>query len=299
MSETNGASLPENIAVAMTIAGSDSSGGAGIQADLKTFAAFGVFGTSAITALTAQNTQGVRAVHDVPPDMVRAQIDAVFEDMPVAAVKIGMVSQIATIGAIAAALDHWRPRHVVIDPVMVATSGAHLMSPQAIEAMRNELLPRASILTPNLPEAAVLLDDAEALDEAQMQEQARRLIALGARAVLIKGGHMQIENMKAGNSAAQESVDFLVTAAQTVRLSAPRVATRNIHGTGCTLSSALAANLARGSSPENAAHIAKDYVTRAIESAKDRALGAGHGPLDHFPHMAPFAAPPHATGEPS
>lgn len=282
------------IAVAMTIAGSDSSGGAGIQADLKTFAAFGVFGTSAITALTAQNTQGVRAVHDVPPEMVRAQIDAVFEDMPVAAVKIGMVSQIATIRAIVAALDHWQPRHVIVDPVMVATSGAKLVSPQAIETMRHELLPRASVITPNLPEAAVLLDDVEAVDEARMQDQARRLIALGASAVLIKGGHMKSEN-----SAGGESVDLLVTAAQVMRLAAPRIVTRNTHGTGCTLSSALAANLARGHSMGEAARIAKDYVTRAIESAKNRTLGAGHGPLDHFPHAPPFIAPPHSTGEPT
>jgi hydroxymethylpyrimidine/phosphomethylpyrimidine kinase len=280
------------VAVAMTIAGSDSSGGAGIQADLKTFAAFGVFGTSAITALTAQNTQGVRAVHDVPPDMVRAQIDAVFNDMPVAAVKIGMVSQIATIEAIVAALDHWRPGHVVVDPVMVATSGAKLVLPQAIDTMRNELLPRASIITPNLPEAAVLLDQNEAVDEAQMQDQAQRLLALGARAVLIKGGHVQ-----GGHGVPRESVDFLVTPEQVLRLAAPRIVTRNTHGTGCTLSSALAANLARGHALNDAARIAKAYVTRAIESAKDRDLGAGHGPLDHFPHMAPFIAPPHSTGE--
>lgn len=281
-----------DVAVAMTIAGSDSSGGAGIQADLKTFAAFGVFGTSAITALTAQNTQGVRAVHDVPPDMVRAQIDAVFNDMPVAVVKIGMVSQIATIEAIVAALDHWRPGHVVVDPVMVATSGAKLVSPQAIDTMRNELLPRASIITPNLPEAAVLLDQDEAVDEAQMQDQAQRLLALGARAVLIKGGHVQ-----GGQGVPRESVDFLVTPEQVLRLAAPRIVTRNTHGTGCTLSSALAANLARGHALNDAARIAKAYVTRAIESAKDRDLGAGHGPLDHFPHMAPFIAPPHSTGE--
>ena len=281
-----------DVAVAMTIAGSDSSGGAGIQADLKTFAAFGVFGTSAITALTAQNTQGVRAVHDVPPDMVRAQIDAVFNDMPVAAVKIGMVSQIATIEAIVAALDHWRPGHVVVDPVMVATSGAKLVLPQAIDTMRNELLPRASIITPNLPEAAVLLDQNEAVDEAQMQDQAQRLLALGARAVLIKGGHVQ-----GGHGVPRESVDFLVTPEQVLRLAAPRIVTRNTHGTGCTLSSALAANLARGHALNDAARIAKAYVTRAIESAKDRDLGAGHGPLDHFPHMAPFIAPPHSTGE--
>ena len=281
-----------DVAVAMTIAGSDSSGGAGIQADLKTFAAFGVFGTSAITALTAQNTQGVRAVHDVPPDMVRAQIDAVFNDMPVAAVKIGMVSQIATIKAIVAALDHWRPGHVVVDPVMVATSGARLVSPQAIDTMRNELLPRASIVTPNLPEAAVLLDQNEAVDEAQMQDQAQRLLALGARAVLIKGGHVQ-----GGQGVPRESVDFLVTPEQVLRLAAPRIVTRNTHGTGCTLSSALAANLACGHALNDAARIAKAYVTLAIESAKDRDLGAGHGPLDHFPHMAPFIAPPHSTGE--
>lgn len=269
-----------NPAVALTIAGSDSSGGAGIQADLKTFAAFGVFGTSAITAITAQNTTGVSAIHDVPPDIVLAQIDAVFADMPVAAVKIGMVSQPPIIAAIAQALDRWQPAHVVVDPVMVATSGARLLSEEAVALVRRELLPRATIITPNLPEAAALLDAPLAQDDAAMVEQARRLRAADTRAVLIKGGH----------GAGAESIDVLVTADACLRLAAPRIDTRNTHGTGCTLSSAIAAGLAKGVPLDNAVRDAKAYVTAAIGSASERTLGRGHGPLDHFPRMRAFSA---------
>jgi len=266
-------------AVTLTIAGSDSSGGAGIQADLKTFAAFGVFGTCAITALTAQNSRGVSAIHDVPPDFVAAQIDAVFADLPVAAVKIGMVSQPAIIDVIVAALDRWRPRHVVVDPVMVATSGARLVNEAAIGRLRADLLPRASVVTPNLPEAAVLLDGMAATSEEEMQAQARQLQAGFASAVLIKGGH----------GTGVESVDFLINAAGTTRLAAPRIATRNTHGTGCTLSSAIAAGLARGEPLEQAARLAKAYVGAAINAARLRPLGEGSGPLDHFPQSAPFS----------
>ena len=179
--------------IALTIAGSDSSGGAGIQADLKTFAALGVYGASVVTALTAQNTTGVSGIHQVPPEFVTAQIDAVFSDLAVGAVKIGMVAQHASIDAIAAGLTRWSPSHVVLDPVMVATSGDRLLAPDAVGALRRKLIPRASVITPNLPEAAALLDEpVAATEEAEVEDQGRRLpLAMGCRAVLIKGGHGQ------------------------------------------------------------------------------------------------------------
>src|SRR5436305_5895574 len=177
---------PEMTPIALTIAGSDSSGGAGIQADLKTFAALGVYGASVITALTAQNTAGVTGIHDVPPDFVTAQIEAVFSDLDIAAVKIGMVSQADTVEVIVAALDRWKPRSVVVDPVMVATSGAHLLANSAVDLLRTQLLPRATVITPNLPEAAALLDEPVATDRSAIECQAHALLRLGARAVLIK-----------------------------------------------------------------------------------------------------------------
>jgi len=219
---------------ALTIAGSDSSGGAGIQADLKTFAALGVYGASVITALTAQNTQGVTGIHQVPAEFVTAQIDAVFADLDVGAVKIGMVAEPSVIAAIAAGLQRWSPGHVVLDPVMVATSGDRLLAEDAVEALRAKLVPRASILTPNLPEAAALLNEPMASSEAAIENQGRRLLALGCPAVLIKGGHGQ----------GSESIDYLVRESGAIALAAPRVATENTHGTGCSLSSAVAAGLA-------------------------------------------------------
>jgi hydroxymethylpyrimidine/phosphomethylpyrimidine kinase len=257
---------------ALTIAGSDSSGGAGIQADLKTFAACGVYGASVITALTAQNTQGVLAVHQVPADFVTAQIDAVFGDLDVRAVKIGMVARRAVIDAIAAGLTRWSPKQVVLDPVMVATSGDRLLAPDAIEALRTELIPRARIITPNLPEAAALLDEPVAIDEAGIAEQGRRLLALGAGAVLIKGGHGQ----------GADSIDTLVTANGVVAFAAPRIAAMNTHGTGCSLSSAIAAGLAKGEDLETAVRGAKTYVTAAIAAADRLDVGHGHGPIHHF-----------------
>ena len=258
--------------VALTIAGSDSSGGAGIQADLKTFAALGVYGASAITALTAQNTRGVTGIHLVPPDFVAAQIDAVFSDLDVRAVKIGMVAQRATIEAIAAALQRWSPAPVVLDPVMVATSGDRLLEPDAVAALRARLIPHAAILTPNLPEAAALLDEPVASSEAEIESQGRRLLALGCPAVLIKGGH-------AGGS---ESIDYLVREAGTFRLPAPRSPTRNTHGTGCSLSSAIAAGLARGEDLVTAVRNAKAFVSDAIAAADRFSVGHGHGPIHHF-----------------
>ncbi|WP_409188042.1 bifunctional hydroxymethylpyrimidine kinase/phosphomethylpyrimidine kinase [Bradyrhizobium sp. RDM4] len=258
--------------VALTIAGSDSSGGAGIQADLKTFAALGVYGASAITALTAQNTNGVTGIHAVPAEFVTAQIDAVFADLDVGAAKIGMVAQALSIDAIAAALSRWAPRNVVLDPVMVATSGDRLLSPQAVEALRNKLVPLASVITPNLPEAAALLDEPVARSEAEIERQGRRLLALGARAVLIKGGH--------GEGA--ESIDYLVSAESTIALAAPRIATKNTHGTGCSLSSAIAAGLAKGDTLEQAVRNAKAWISAAIAAADRFSVGHGHGPVHHF-----------------
>ncbi|MFT4116971.1 bifunctional hydroxymethylpyrimidine kinase/phosphomethylpyrimidine kinase [Bradyrhizobium sp.] len=258
--------------VALTIAGSDSSGGAGIQADLKTFAALGVFGASAITALTAQNTRGVTGIHAVPAEFVTAQIDAVFSDLDVGAVKIGMVAQASSIDAIAAALSRRSPLHVVLDPVMVATSGDRLLASDAVEALRTRLMPLASVITPNLPEAAALLDEPVAAGEAEIASQGRRLLALGCRAVLIKGGH--------GDG--PESIDYLVDRDNTIALAAPRVATRNTHGTGCSLSSAVAAGLAKGEDLERAVRNAKDWISAAIAAADRFSVGHGHGPIHHF-----------------
>jgi hydroxymethylpyrimidine/phosphomethylpyrimidine kinase len=258
--------------LAVTIAGSDSSGGAGIQADLKTFAALGVYGASVITALTAQNTRGVSGIHDVPPDFIRAQIDAVFSDLDVAAVKIGMLSHPAVIAAVAAGLDKYQIKNVVLDPVMVATSGDRLLAPDAIEVLRRELIPRALVITPNLPEAAALLDAPLATSESIMHQQGERLLALGAKAVLIKGGH-------AGGA---ESVDLLVQPTAVARLTSERIATKNTHGTGCTLSAAIAAELAKGRSLPEAVRDAKVYVSAAIAAADQLRIGSGHGPVHHF-----------------
>jgi hydroxymethylpyrimidine/phosphomethylpyrimidine kinase len=260
------------IPIALTIAGSDSSGGAGVQADLKTFAALGVYGASVITALTAQNTQGVTDIHQVPADFVTAQIDAVFGDLDVKAVKIGMVSQRTVIEAIEAGLQRWSPKHIILDPVMVATSGDRLLPPDAIEALRTKLVPRAVLITPNLPEAAALLDEQIASSESQIESQGRRLLAMGASAVLIKGGH--------GKGA--ESIDYLIREAGVVALAAPRTATKNTHGTGCSLSSAIAAGLAKGGDLETAVRNAKAWVTAAIAAADRLSVGHGHGPIHHF-----------------
>jgi hydroxymethylpyrimidine/phosphomethylpyrimidine kinase len=260
------------IPIALTIAGSDSSGGAGIQADLKTFAAFGVYGASAITALTAQNTKGVTGIHQVPADFVTAQIDAVFGDLDVKAVKIGMVSQRAVIEAIVAGLERWSPRHVVLDPVMIATSGDRLLASDAVEALRTSLIPRASIITPNLPEAAALLDEQVASRETAIESQGKRLLAMGCGAVLIKGGH--------GKGA--ESIDYLIRNDSVVALPALRIATKNTHGTGCSLSSAIAAGLAKGDDLETAVRNAKTWVTAAIAAANRLSVGHGHGPIHHF-----------------
>jgi hydroxymethylpyrimidine/phosphomethylpyrimidine kinase len=259
-------------AIALTIAGSDSGGGAGIQADLKTFSALGVYGASVITALTAQNTKGVSAIHDVPADFIAAQIDAVFSDLAIAAVKIGMVSQRAAIETIAAGLERWRTSQVVLDPVMIAASGDRLLAPDAVDVLKRVLIPRALVITPNLPEAAALLDAPIAETEAEMRVQGERLLALGPKAVLVKGGHAE----------GAESVDLLIEPSAVTRLAADRIATRNTHGTGCTLSSAIAAGLAKGLSLAEAVRAAKTYLTDALAAAERIKIGFGHGPVHHF-----------------
>ncbi len=260
------------VPVVVTIAGSDSGGGAGIQADLKTFAALGVYGTSVITALTAQNTKGVLGVHEVPPAFVDAQINAVFSDFDIAAVKIGMLGNAAITAAVAARLERHRARNIVLDPVLAASTGADLLRADAMDALKI-LMRRVNVITPNLFEAAALLDVPLARDEAEMQSQGRALLALGAGAVLIKGGH----------GGGPESVDFLIEAEADTRFAAPRVATKNTHGTGCTLASAIAAGLAKGQTLGDAVRDAKIYISAAIAAADRLGVGSGNGPLHHFP----------------
>jgi hydroxymethylpyrimidine/phosphomethylpyrimidine kinase len=264
-------------AIALTVAGSDSSGGAGIQADLKTFSALGVYGASVITALTAQNTQGVEAVLVVPPDFVARQIRVVARDLEVRAVKIGMLATSEVIEAVAGALEALPGVPIVLDPVMVAASGDVLLDEDAVETLRSVLLPRATLITPNLPEAAKLLGGGEAKDECEMCAQAAALRHLGANAVLIKGGHADGAN----------AVDVLVDEEGELRLEAPRIETGNTHGTGCTLSSAIAAELAKGAPLREAAVKAKAYVTAAIRAADDLQIGEGRGPVHHFHALWP------------
>ncbi len=261
-----------NTPIALSIAGSDSGGGAGIQADLKTFSALGVFGTSAITAITAQNTRGVAAVHSIPEDMVQAQIKAVIDDFDVAAVKIGMLYSAAIIQSVVAGLENVKVP-IVLDPVMVAKSGDNLLQQDAIQRLRTLLLPRATLLTPNLTEAATLLECNVAENEQAMGEQGQALLTLGAHAVLMKGGHAKGE----------ECVDYLVTKKSPVlRLQARRIETKNTHGTGCTLSAAIAANLAKGESLASAVKSAHKYLHLAIRGADSLKIGNGHGPVHHF-----------------
>lgn len=259
------------VPIAVTIAGSDSGGGAGIQADLKTFSALGVYGASVIAALTAQNSKGISAIHEVPADFIAAQIDAVFSDLDVGAVKIGMLGNTGAIDAVAAGLERHGARNIVLDPVMAATSGEMLLRTDALGALR-KLAARVTVLTPNLPEAAALLDGAVARDESEMLAQAQKLLGLGAGAVLIKGGH----------GGGPDSVDLLVEPAGYTRFSAPRLRTRNSHGTGCTLSSAIAAGLAKGFMLGEAVGEAKTYLGTALAAADRLEIGSGRGPVHHF-----------------
>jgi hydroxymethylpyrimidine/phosphomethylpyrimidine kinase len=272
--------------IALTIAGSDSGGAAGIQADLKTFAALGVYGASAITALTAQNTRGVISIRLTPPEMVVAQIDAVLADFEVAAIKTGMLGSAEIVEAVAGRLDgdtllrlageggakRRMKAFLVCDPVMISSSGQSLSGAGFVEAIRR-LLPLVDCLTPNLDEAAALLDEPRATSEEDMVRQGARLLELGPRAIVIKGGHLP----------GDETVDLLVTADRVTRFAGRRLASRNLHGTGCTMSSAIAAGILLGASLPEAVGNAKDFVRSAIERGKDFALGAGAGPLLQFP----------------
>lgn len=260
------------IPIAVTIAGSDSGGGAGIQADLKTFSALGVYGASVIAALTAQNTKGVTGIHDVPAEFVTAQLDAVYSDLKVRATKIGMLSRPATIEAVAAGLNKYKAQNVVLDPVMVAASGDRLLVPEAVDTIKRLLFPLAGIVTPNLAEAAALLDQPLAKHESEMAAQGEALLALGARAVLVKGGH----------SESKYAVDILVEPSGIRRFTAERIDTTHTHGTGCTLSSAIAAGLATGLVLHDAIAAAKNYITGALQAGINLGIGSGRGPVHHF-----------------
>ena len=253
---------------AMTIAGSDSGGGAGIQADLKTFAALGVYGTSALTAITAQNTLGVDAVLELPPDLVAAQIDAILSDIGTDAVKTGMLASSPIIRVVAdKAKEHGLP-NLVVDPVMVAKGGGRLLQEEAVEAMRSLLIPLATVVTPNLPEAAVLVGrSVESLEDAR--QAAGDIVAMGAGVAVVKGGHLE-----------GDAVDVFYDGTTMRELSVPRIVTTSTHGTGCTFASAIAAGLAKGLPPVDAIAAAKDYVTQAIQRSFE--IGHGHGPLNHF-----------------
>jgi hydroxymethylpyrimidine/phosphomethylpyrimidine kinase len=262
---------PQRYARVLTIAGSDSGGGAGIQADLKTFAALGCYGMSAITALTAQNTVGVQGIHAVPASFLKAQIQSVMDDIGVDALKIGMLHEPGIVEVVAWAIDHYNIGQVVLDPVMVATSGDRLIAQETVQVLVRELFPRVTVVTPNLDEAQLLLGqpiaNAQALDAA-----AQGLLAMGAQAVLLKGGHL----------VGDEVVDLLVQAkGPTRRLASSRIPSRNVHGTGCTLSSAIAAHLALGHGLEEAVVLARTFILNAIAEGAQVQTGRGHGPLNH------------------
>ncbi|ACM30309.1 bifunctional hydroxymethylpyrimidine kinase/phosphomethylpyrimidine kinase [Rhizobium rhizogenes] len=261
----------------LSIAGSDPSGGAGIQADLKAFSARGVYGMAALTALTAQNTQGVSGVHPVPPQFVADQTEAIFADVRVDAIKIGMIANAAIAEAVADALAPHRDIPIVLDPVMIAKGGAALLAADAVDVLTRRLLPLATLLTPNLPEAAALLHEPVAENRETMARQAQALAKLGPLAVLIKGGHLDSD----------ESPDVLASPEGLIWFEASRVPTKNTHGTGCTLSSALAAEIAKGATLAEAVATAKHYLAGAVAAAGTLSVGSGHGPVQHFHALWP------------
>ena len=261
----------KHFARVLTIAGSDSGGGAGIQADLKTFAALGCYGMTAITALTAQNTLGVQGIHGVPADFLKAQIQSVMDDIGVDAVKIGMLHAPEIVDVVAWAIDHYQLKNVVLDPVMVATSGDRLIASETVQVLVRELFPRATLITPNLDEAVLLLGR-DISEPSVLEMGGRDLLAMGAQAVLLKGGHLPGEDV----------VDLLVQPnSPSERLSSRRIQSRNVHGTGCTLSSAIAAYLALGLGLSEAVHCARQFIVQAIAHGADITTGHGHGPLNH------------------
>ncbi|GBF25586.1 hydroxymethylpyrimidine/phosphomethylpyrimidine kinase [bacterium MnTg02] len=258
--------------IALSIAGSDSSGGAGIQADIKTFSALKVYGATVVTAITAQNSLGVQAVLPLPPDIILRQMESVFSDLAIRAVKIGMLGNEDAIDAVLEGLKRFSQVPIVLDPVMVATSGDRLLEEDAETALRTRLLPMATLVTPNLEEAALLLSDHRAVGEGQQRDQAKRLHEAGAKAVLVKGGH----------APGGEAIDVFYDGAQLQRLSASWIDTKNTHGTGCTLSSAITAFLARGATLFDAVERAKHYVHEALVQADRLSIGRGRGPVHHF-----------------
>lgn len=256
----------------LTIAGVDPSGGAGVLADLKAFSALNAYGMGVIAALTAQNTQGVTGVHPVPVDFIAQQIDTLFADVRVDAVKLGMLGTAEITRTVADALRRHRVKRLVVDPVMVAKSGHHLLAREAVEALRTEIFPLAEVLTPNIPEAETLLGCAPIRTPDDMRRAARELRALGPRIVMVKGGHLD----------GAESIDIVDDGDTQTELRAPRVTTKNTHGTGCTLSAAIAALLPQRATPLDAIRDAKDYLTHAIEASEKLSVGSGHGPVHHF-----------------
>ncbi|KGY12993.1 hydroxymethylpyrimidine kinase [Vibrio tubiashii] len=259
--------------IVLTIAGSDSGGGAGIQADIKAMSATGSYACSVITAITAQNTQGVSAIHPIPLEHIESQLDAVFSDLNVVAVKVGMLADAEIIKVVAAKIRQYQPKHLVVDPVMVATSGDLLLEQSAISTLKQELLPLADLITPNLPEGAALIGGEVPQDEEQMGAMIDSLRALGAKAVLLKGGHLEQD---------ENSNDLLIELNNSELIAAKRIATKNTHGTGCTLSSAIASYLAQGNNLHKAVHLGKQYISQAIAHADQLDVGQGHGPVHHF-----------------
>lgn len=258
----------------LTIAGSDSSGGAGIQADLKTFSAHGVYGMSVITAVTAQNTQGVLAVQNISDEIVEKQLEAIFQDIEVDGVKIGMVSQISTIEIISQKLNEYNPHNIILDPVMISKNGYFLLEPEAKNALIEKLIPISRLVTPNIPEAEVILQEIKGKEikissVIEMVEAARAIYKLGCRNVLIKGGHLE-----------REAVDVLFDGKDITYYESKRIPTKNTHGTGCTLSSAITANIGLGKSIKESVKLAKEYITTAIEHSLE--IGHGVGPTNHF-----------------
>ncbi|EPN4954697.1 MULTISPECIES: bifunctional hydroxymethylpyrimidine kinase/phosphomethylpyrimidine kinase [Vibrio diabolicus subgroup] len=267
------AQSPITTPVVLTIAGSDSGGGAGIQADIKAMSATGSFACSVITAITSQNTQGVSAIFPIPLDHVESQLDAVFTDLNIVAVKVGMLADSNIIKVVANKIKQYQPKHLVIDPVMVATSGDLLLEQSAISTLKEELIPLADIITPNLPEGAALTGKPVPQSESEMNDMITDLRALGAKAILLKGGHLE-EN--------ENSNDLLIMQDCAELISAKRFPTKNTHGTGCTLSSAIASYLSQGNNLHKAVHLGKQYISQAIAHADELDVGKGHGPVNHF-----------------
>ncbi|HIF9257958.1 TPA: bifunctional hydroxymethylpyrimidine kinase/phosphomethylpyrimidine kinase [Photobacterium damselae] len=273
----NNQAVPSKTPITLTIAGSDSGGGAGIQADIKAISATGCYACSVITALTAQNTQGVHGIYSIPANFVAEQLDAIFQDLDIKAVKIGMLSDSNIISIIAHKLRQYQPKYLVVDPVMIATSGDLLLEHNAISTLKEQLLPLADVITPNLPEAAALLDCAQPKTEEDMEAMIEQLRQLGAHSVLLKGGHL-------GNTT--NSTDLLILPHDVLRFTTPRIDTQNTHGTGCTLSAAIASYLAQGYSLTGAVKAAKHYISNAIAHADELQIGSGHGPVHHFFNLA-------------